>query len=110
MYRLIKSFKERLRQRYLTWIADPARELTQTGKIKRTAPSEVVRWVLAAWKAIPESIIVRSFKKCCISNSLDGSEDILWKGDVEEKVDSDWVESTDNDSVMSDDGESGMEF
>ena len=26
------------------------------------------------------------------------------------KDDSDWVESTDNDSVMSDDGESGMEF
>ena len=51
----------------------------------------------AAWKAIPESTVVRSFKKCCISNALDGSED-------EDKDDSDWV--TDNDSVMSDDGES----
>jgi hypothetical protein len=61
---IIKSFKDRLRQQYLTWIADTARELTETGKIKRTAPSEVARWVLAAWKAIPESIIVRSFKKC----------------------------------------------
>ena len=58
----------------------------------------------AAWKAIPESIIVRSVKKCCISNALDGSEDdILWKDDGEDKDDSDWV--TDNDSVMSDDGE-----
>ena len=57
----------------------------------------------AAWKAIPESIIVRSFKKCCISNALDGSEDILWEDDGEDK-DSDWV--MDNDSVMSDDGES----
>ena len=37
----------------------------------RAAPSEVARWVSAAWKAIPESIIVRSFKKCRISNSLD---------------------------------------
>jgi hypothetical protein len=55
--------------------------------------------VSAAWKAIPDSIIVRSFKKCCISNALDGSEDdILWEDD------GDWV--TDNDSVMSDDGES----
>jgi hypothetical protein len=63
--------------------------------------------VLAAWKAIPESIIVRSFKKCCISNALDRSEDdIVWKDDVEVKDDTDWVESTDNDSVMSDDGES----
>ena len=57
----------------------------------------------AACSAIPESIIVRSFKKCCISNALDGSEDdILWNG--EDKDDNDWV--TDNDSVMSDDGES----
>jgi hypothetical protein len=63
-------------------------------------------WVSAARKAIPESIIARSFKKCCISNALDGSEDdILWEDDDEDKDDSDWV--TDNDLVMSDDGESG---
>jgi len=68
------------------------------------APSEVVRWVSAAWKAIPESIIVRSFKKRCISNALDGSEDdILWDDDGEDKDDSDWVM---DDSVMSDDSES----
>jgi len=41
----------------------------------------------------------------CISNALDGSEDdILWEDDGEDKDVSDWV--TDNDSVMSDDGES----
>ena len=57
----------------------------------------------AAWKAVSESIIVRSFKKCCISNALDRSEDdILWEDDGEDKDDSDWV--TDNDSVTSDDG------
>ena len=58
----------------------------------------------AARKAIPESIIVRSLKKCCISNALDGSEDdILWEDDGEDKDDSDWVT---DDSVTSDDGES----
>jgi len=63
--------------------------------------------VSAAWKAIPESIIIRSFKKCCISNALDGSvDDIAWEDDVEDEDDRDWVESTDNDSVMSDDGQS----
>jgi hypothetical protein len=52
-------------------------------------------WVSAEWKAIPESIIVRSFKKCCISNALDGSEDdILWEDDGEDKDDSDWVRIT----------------
>jgi len=83
---------------------DPARELTETGKIKHTAPSEVVWWVSAAWKSIPESIIIRSFKKCCISNALDGSkDDNLWEVDGEDKDDSDWVT---DDSVMSDYGES----
>ena len=96
-----KPFKDRLRQQCLTWISVPTRELTETGKIERAASSEVARWVLAAWKAIPESIIIRSFKKCCIINALDGSEDdILWEDDGEDKDDSD------NDSVMSDDGES----
>jgi hypothetical protein len=31
--------------------------------------------------------------------------DIVWEDDVQDKDDNDWVESTDNDSVMSDDGE-----
>jgi len=30
----------------------------------------------------------------------------VWEDDVEDKNDSDWAESTDNDSVVSDDGES----
>jgi len=39
------------------------------------------------------------------SIALDGSEDdILWKDDGDDADDSDWV--TDNDSLMSDDGES----
>ena len=59
----------------------------------------------AAWKAIQESIIIRSFKKFCISNALDGSEDdILCVDGGEDKDDSDWV--TDSDSIMSDDGKS----
>jgi hypothetical protein len=71
----------------------------------RPTLSEVARWESAAWKAIPESIIFRSFKKCSILNALDGSEDdILWAGDGEDKDDSDWL--TDNYSVMIDDGES----
>ena len=64
----------------------------------------MAQWVLAGWKAILESIIIRSFKKCCISNALDGSEDdILWVDDGEDKDDSDWVT---DDSFMSDDGDS----
>jgi hypothetical protein len=38
-------------------------------------------------------------------SSDDDAVNILWEDDGEDKDDSDWV--TDNDSVMSDDGESG---
>jgi hypothetical protein len=82
-----KPFKDRLRQQYLTWIADPAHKLTETGKIKHAAPSEVTRRVSAAWKAIPESFIIRCFKKSCISNALDGSkDDIVWVDNVKIKM------------------------
>jgi hypothetical protein len=40
-------------------------------------------------------------KKCCISNALDGSVDVIaWENDVEDKDDSDWVQNTDNDLVF----------
>jgi hypothetical protein len=43
-------------------------------------------------------------KNYCISNALDGSEVVIvWEDNVEDKDDNDRVESTDNDSVMSDD-------
>jgi hypothetical protein len=38
-------------------------------------------------------------------SSVDEAVNILWEDDGDDKDDSDWV--TDNDSVMSDDGESG---
>jgi hypothetical protein len=90
-----KPFKDRLREQYLTWIADPARELRETGIIKRAVP-DVAWWVSAAWKAIPESIIVRFLQECCIRNALNESEnDILWEGDGEDENDSDWVTDSD---------------
>jgi hypothetical protein len=46
-------------------------------------------------------------KKCCISNALDGSEDVIeWEDNVEHKDNSGLVESMDNNLVMSDDGDS----
>jgi hypothetical protein len=38
-----KPYKDRLSHQYMIWIANPARELTETAKINRAAPSEAVR-------------------------------------------------------------------
>ena len=35
----------------------------------------MINWVSVAWKLIHTEIMVRSFMKCGISNSVDGSED-----------------------------------
>lgn len=40
----------------------------------------ICTWIKEAWEELDPQIIVRAFKKCCISNALDGSEDdILWE-------------------------------
>ena len=49
----------------------------------RRAPSKIVmlKWVKQAWDAISPDIIRKSFKKCGISNTIDGSEDNLFQND-----------------------------
>ena len=70
-----KPFKARLSEQYDHWISDHDRELTASGKIKH-APSHIVaRWVSSAWTNIPSELVAKFFKKCCISNVLDGTED-----------------------------------
>ena len=37
-------------------------------------------WVLDAWRSLPAEMVAQSFKKCGISNAMDGTEDeILWE-------------------------------
>jgi hypothetical protein len=98
-----KPFADRLRQQSLTWIADPARELTETGKINARLLQKLRSGCRLHGKPSRRALS-SSFKKCCISNALDGYEDdILWEDDGEDK-DSDRV--TDNGSVMGDDSKS----
>ena len=63
-------------------MSQPRRELTQTGKIERAAPHIVAHWVSAVWKIIEAPMIVKSFEKCWILNSLNGSEDdVFWNAE-----------------------------
>jgi hypothetical protein len=48
---------------------------TAGGNLKRARISDVCGWVKRSWDAISDQIIFNSFKKCAISNMLDGSED-----------------------------------
>ena len=68
-------FKARLSEQYDRWISDHDWELTISSKIKRAPPHVVAHWVSSTWTSIPAELVAKSFKKCCIYNALDGTED-----------------------------------
>lgn len=40
----------------------------------------ICNWIIEAWQELDPAIIQKTFKKCTISNALDGSEDdIIWQ-------------------------------
>ena len=72
---------------YEEWLFDGPVEKTKAGN--RRAPSKIVmlKWIKQAWDAISPDIIRKSFKKCGISNAIDGSEDNLFQNDDDDDTD-----------------------
>ena len=48
---------------------------TPAGNFKQLTRQQVFEWRSQAWYKIQDEIIIESFKKCGISNTLDCSED-----------------------------------
>ena len=68
----------------------------------------VAKWVKEAWDSIPAEMIEKSFKKCCISNALDGTEDdAIFKDDVDD-VENDNDEEKDDAEDIYDNGGAPM--
>jgi hypothetical protein len=70
-----KPFKTYIRKLWNSWMVTGEKEFTKGGALKRPGLRLVVEWVKEAWESISEEIIIKSFKKCGISNAMDGSED-----------------------------------
>lgn len=76
---LNKPFKDRVRLEYQEWMSGDNPK-TPTGRLQRPPLGTVCGWVLSAWRSLPDVMVQKAFKKCCISNSLDGTEDdALWE-------------------------------
>ena len=59
-------------------------ELTKGVNLKKLQYNLICKWILEVWKDIPSEMIIKSFKKCGISNALDGTEDdLLYSSDAE---------------------------
>ena len=81
-------FKSHLRGQWSAWMASGAPQRTAAGNLKRPPLPTVVQWVKNAWDSIDAKIIQKSFKKCCISNNMDGTEDdCLWNDKDDEDMD-----------------------
>ncbi|KAG2459032.1 POGK protein, partial [Polypterus senegalus] len=70
-----KPFKVFMREEWNKWMAAGNHDLTPTGRMKRPTITQVCEWVKTSWDSVKDEIIVHSFKKCGISNALDGTED-----------------------------------
>ncbi|PNF30294.1 hypothetical protein B7P43_G15027, partial [Cryptotermes secundus] len=74
-----KAFKEMFRHQCEKW-------LLSKGRLKSASPSLLSHWISAAWKEVSVEVIVKSFKKCYLSNALDGAEDDLFSTSEDEYI------------------------
>ena len=56
-------------------MANGAHTFTKTGRLRKPELNEICEWIVSAWGEIDSAIIVKVFKKCGISNAMDGTED-----------------------------------
>ncbi|KAH7937218.1 hypothetical protein HPB49_008918 [Dermacentor silvarum] len=78
---LNKPFKDLVRDQ---WMAGDSPK-TPTGWLHRLPRATVAAGVSQAWCSLHDDMVVWAFKKCCIGNSLDGTEDDLWWDAASEK-------------------------
>lgn len=92
-----KPMKTALRRRWNEWIGGDDHTYTASGKMRKPEMDEICQWVSDAWNGLDTDIIVRSFLKCSISNSLDGTEDdVLWQ-DENTRATTEGVDQQDDD-------------
>ncbi|CAL4062438.1 unnamed protein product, partial [Meganyctiphanes norvegica] len=70
-----KPFKAFMKDEWNKWMMLEDFDVTATGRRKRPTIAQVCQWVKKSWDQVKEEIIIKSFKKCGISNALDGTED-----------------------------------
>jgi hypothetical protein len=94
-----KPFKVYMREEWNKWMMDETQhEFTPKGALKLPTIKQVCQWIKQSWSTVREDIIVKSFKKCGISNTLDCSEDhLIYEEDNDDDEEEEEEESSDDD-------------
>ncbi len=54
--------------------------------VRQSSEDTCWKWVVESWNELSPAVIVKSFKKCSISNAMDGTEDdVLWEEESTEQ-------------------------
>uniref|UniRef100_A0A8C0HJH9 HTH CENPB-type domain-containing protein n=1 Tax=Chelonoidis abingdonii TaxID=106734 RepID=A0A8C0HJH9_CHEAB len=94
---LNKPFEDRLRKMWSEWICSGMAKLIKGGNLMKPEINLVAQWIKDAWVSIPSERVEKSFRKCCISNALDRSEDdAIFNDDTTEADDEKESESGDD--------------
>jgi hypothetical protein len=72
-----KPFKGHLQESYDEWLFSGKHTFTPKGNRRAPTLATFLRWIKAAWDKVTPEIVRHSFKKCGLSNNMDGSEDHL---------------------------------
>ena len=64
-----------MHEEWARWDETPTHHVTPAGRVKRPSICNVCEWVKNSWQPVKSEALVKCFKKCGISNALDGSED-----------------------------------
>ena len=79
---LNKPFKDALREQWNQWMIDGEKTFTEKGNMRAVPLETLCGFILKAWDMVKTDSIVKAFKKCSISNAMDGTEDdCLWQSD-----------------------------
>jgi hypothetical protein len=70
-----KPFKDHLKHLYSEWLLAGDYILTPTGKIQKPSVSLLCQWIKISWQRICPEVVVKGFKKCCVSKAMVGRED-----------------------------------
>jgi hypothetical protein len=70
-----KLFKDHVKQLYCKWLLTGGHALIPAGRTKKPVVTVLCQWIIMARQHISLEVIVKGFKKCCISNIMDGTDD-----------------------------------
>ncbi|CAM5082762.1 unnamed protein product [Eretmochelys imbricata] len=101
---LNKPFKDRLCKMWSEWMCSSMAKLTKGRNLMKPEINLVAQQIKDACVSIPLEMTEKSFRKCCISNALNGSEDdAIFDDDTTEADDEKECESEDDTADIYDD-------